>query len=55
MKWATIEIKLGGEKLINEGAENLNKLSKIVDEDNLAFKMILTATGPAYKSLTEYM
>lgn len=48
-KWAAIEIKLGGEKLINEGAENLNKLSKVVDEDNLAFKMILTATGPAYR------
>lgn len=48
-KWAAIEIKLGGEKLINEGAENLNKLSKVVEEDNLAFKMILTATGPAYR------
>ncbi len=48
-KWAAIEIKLGGEKLIEEGARNLNKLEQIVDDKNLAFKMVLTATGAAYK------
>ncbi len=48
-KWASIEIKLGGEKLIEEGAASLNKLKKAVNEDNLAFQMILTATGPAYR------
>lgn len=48
-KWAAIEIKLGGEKLIEEGAKNLEKLQKIVENDNLAFRMILTATGPAYR------
>ena len=48
-KWAPIEIKLGGEKLIEEGADNLNKLSKTVNEKNMAFRMILTATGPAYQ------
>lgn len=49
-KWAAIEIKLGGEKLINEGIENLNKLKNVVAEKNPAFRMILTATGPAYRN-----
>lgn len=48
-KWAAVEIKLGGEKLIEEGAKNLEKLKQIVDNENLAFRMILTATGPAYR------
>lgn len=48
-KWASIEIKLGGEKLIEEGAASLRKIKKTVNEDNLAFQMILTATGPAYR------
>ena len=48
-KWAAIEIKLGGEKLINDGADNLEKFKNVVAEDNLAFRMILTATGAAYK------
>ncbi len=48
-KWAAIEIKLGGEKLIEEGAKNLEKLKNIVDSDKLTFRMILTATGAAYR------
>ena len=48
-KWGAVEIKLGGEKLIEEGAKNLEKLKKVVDNNNLAFRMILTATGSAYK------
>ena len=48
-KWAAVEIKLGGEKLIQEGAENLEKLKKVVNNDSLAFSMILTATGSAYR------
>lgn len=48
-KWAAIEIKLGGERLIEEGAKNLEKLRAVVDNDKLAFRMILTATGPAYR------
>lgn len=48
-KWAAIEIKLGGEKLINDGAKNLNKFKDVVNEDSLAFMMVLTATGPAYR------
>lgn len=48
-KWAAVEIKLGGEKLIEEGAKNLEKLKSVVDNDNLAFRMVLTATGAAYR------
>ena len=49
-KWGAIEIKLGGEKLIEEGAINLNKLKKNVEDPNMAFMAIVTATGPAYQS-----
>ena len=48
-KWAAIEIKLGGDRLIEEGAANLNRLEKTVDGGTLLFKMILTATGPSYR------
>ena len=48
-KWAAVEIKLGGEKLIEEGAKNLEKLKTVVDNDNPAFRMVLTATGAAYR------
>lgn len=47
-QYGLIEIKLGGESLIKEGAETLNSLSKLIDTTrmkNPAFKMILTATG----------
>lgn len=47
-KYELIEIKLGGEKLIEEGASNLKKLSSIIDTSkmgNPSFMMILTATG----------
>ena len=43
-----IDIKLGGETLINEGVETLTSLSKQIDTTRMkapAFKMILTATG----------
>ncbi len=52
-KWAAIEIKLGGEKLINEGVESLTRLKeKLANKSNEtppAFMMILTAFGPLYK------
>ena len=48
-KWGAIEIKLGGDKLIEEGAANLNKLKDDVDDPNIAFMAIITATGPAYR------
>jgi len=50
-KWGAIEIKLGGDKLIEEGAANLNKLKDDVDDPNMAFMAIITATGPAYRRL----
>ena len=43
-----VEVKLGGEKLIEEGASTLNALSGIIDtsrQEPVAFKMIVTATG----------
>lgn len=46
--YGLIEIKLGGEKLIEEGAENLLKLSNKIDVqkmNNPSFLMVLTATG----------
>ena len=43
-----VEVKLGGESLIDEGSDTLNALSGIVDtsrQGKVAFKMILTAVG----------
>lgn len=52
-RWAAIEIKLGGEKLINEGAESLKRLKKKIEgksnESSPEFLMVLTATGALYK------
>lgn len=52
-EWAAIEIKLGGEKLIKEGADSLNKLKNKLaeksDERAPKFMMILTAFGPLYR------
>lgn len=47
-KYGLIEIKLGGEKQINEAAETLNKFSEKLDYSLMprpSFKMILTAVG----------
>jgi hypothetical protein len=43
-----IEVKLGGDRLIDEGAANLIKLSKKIDTDRMkspSFMMVLTAVG----------
>lgn len=52
-KWAAIEIKLGGEKLINEGVESLTllkeKLANKSDETPPTFMMVLTACGSLYR------
>ncbi|MCQ2593072.1 MAG: DUF4143 domain-containing protein [Treponema sp.] len=43
-----IEIKLGGDKLIEEGAENLKNFSSKIDTDKMkapSFLMVLTGTG----------
>ena len=51
-RWGAVEIKLGGDKLIEEGAKSLKLLkAKILEKsDNKApsFLMILTAVGPSY-------
>lgn len=47
-RYGLIEIKLGGEKLIEEGATNLKKLSSIIDTSKMnapSFMMVLTAVG----------
>ncbi|MCH4155383.1 MAG: DUF4143 domain-containing protein [Muribaculaceae bacterium] len=49
-RWALIEMKLGGEKLIEEGAENMQKLkADIKDNQGPSFMMVLTGTGAAYR------
>ncbi len=52
-KYGLIEIKLGGEKLIEEGAATLTTLAGKIDTDMMnppSFKMVLTGTGQyAYK------
>ncbi|MBR1919177.1 MAG: ATP-binding protein [Spirochaetales bacterium] len=52
-KWAAVEIKLGGEKLVEEGARSLNNLKKKIetksDYPSPVFLMVLTATGPLYR------
>lgn len=47
-QYGLIEIKLGGESLINDGARTLNLLADQIDTTHMkapAFRMILTATG----------
>jgi predicted AAA+ superfamily ATPase len=47
--YALIEIKLGGEKLIEEGVAALNTLAETIDTIRMpmpSFKMVLTAVGP---------
>jgi hypothetical protein len=46
--YGLIEIKLGGDTLIEEGAANLNTLAKKIDTTKMkkpSFKMVLTAVG----------
>ena len=46
--YGLIEIKLGGETLIEEGASNLNSLADLIDTTKMkkpSFKMVLTAVG----------
>ena len=51
--YGLVEIKLGGDKLIKEGVDNLLKLKSIIDIDKMkapSFLMVITATGNlAYK------
>ena len=46
--YALIEVKLGGEKLIEEGVDSLNTLAQTIDTSKMpqpSFKMVLTAVG----------
>ena len=47
-KYCLIEIKLGGDKLIEEGAKTLLEFEKLIDTDKMnapVFKMIISAVG----------
>lgn len=47
-RYGLIEIKLGGDKFIEEGATTLKNLSKLIDTDKMkqpSFLMVLTAVG----------
>ncbi len=50
-RWAAVEIKLGSEAGITDAVNNLNKLENNLDPNykKPSFKMILTASGRAYK------
>lgn len=47
-KYGLVEIKLGGDRLIEEGAKSLKAMAEKIDTDKMnapAFLMILTGTG----------
>lgn len=52
-RYGLVEVKLGGDKLINEGAETLLKLANKIDSDKMkepAFMMVLCGVAPfAYR------
>lgn len=52
-RWGAIEIKLGGDELIEQGAQSLNnlrdKITSISEERAPSFLMVLTAVGGAYR------
>lgn len=52
-RWGAVEIKLGGDRLIEDGAKSLstlkNKIAEKSSERSPAFMMILTAQGPLYQ------
>ncbi len=52
-RWGAIEIKLGGDKLIESGASTLktlkNKIEEKSDEKSPSFLLVLTAVGGAYR------
>jgi hypothetical protein len=46
--YGLVEVKLGGEKLINEGIQNLKSLSSKIDTEKMkqpSFKMVITGVG----------
>jgi len=50
--WGAVEIKLGGDKLVEEGAHSLKRLENKVLRSSLnapQFLMVVTASGPLYR------
>jgi predicted AAA+ superfamily ATPase len=52
-RWGAVEIKLGGDELIESGAKSLKllkaKIEEKSDENSPSFLMVLTAVGAAYQ------
>lgn len=52
-RWGAVEIKLGGDKLIDDGAKSLKilkaKIEEKSDEKSPSFLMVLTAIGSSYR------
>ena len=48
-RWALIEVKLGGEDKIEEGAQNMKRLRGDLSGQQPNFCMVLTAVGPSYR------
>ena len=49
-RWAMMEVKLGGDKLIEEGAKNMLRIKEDIASGKApAFMAIITATGAAYR------
>ena len=52
-RWAAVEVKLGGEKPVEDGAASLKRLQRKIeeksDEPAPSFLMVLTASGPRYR------
>ena len=52
-RWGAVEIKLGGDRLIEEGAKSLNTLKEKIatksSEPLPSFMMVLTARGSLYQ------
>lgn len=52
-RWGAVEIKLGGDELIESGAKSLKllkaKIEEKSDENPPSFLMVLTAVGAAYQ------
>ncbi|GHU97879.1 ATPase AAA [Clostridia bacterium] len=48
-KWAAIEVKLGGQEAIEQGAKHLLRLKERVDKNAPEFLLVITATGFSYR------
>lgn len=52
-RWGAIEIKIGGDELVESGASSLKRLKSKIEEKSQekapSFLLVLTAVGPAYR------